>query len=182
MPRRQHKEIPIEPDTNEITFMRLHNEATQCIKAGTLAKIVERLTHPCLHSITDIRAFLILYHDYCTEMTLLKQLEDRFHTSKSVEFDTRERALLHGKVLDVMEMWLVDRPQDFEKAGSEAEDCEFCSRFYEAIAKMLEVPPNSPPNHVHEAVCTIRVQLSIALICHPRTQSVVVCFCIQSPS
>ena len=139
--KRRHQDVPIEQDTDEIKFGK-EAGGSYCLKAGTLKKIVERLTHPNLYSLEDIRAFIILYHDFETPLGLLGKFNDRFFNEDPTELELWggvDREKTQAKVLDVMDTWLEDRPADFEDAASEQEEGNFCSRFYETIAQMLQV-------------------------------------------
>ena len=53
--RRAHKDVPVEENTNEITYIRNAHDGTYQMKAATIPAMIARLTHRVFYSAEDVR-------------------------------------------------------------------------------------------------------------------------------
>lgn len=105
--RRTHKDVPLEENTGDITFIRNHNDGTYMMKvreinfiklhnalisntdettiahkqnpqAANVKAMVSRLTHRVFYDSKDVRSFLLMYHRFTTAIEVLKHLQTNF--------------------------------------------------------------------------------------------------------
>lgn len=136
--RRAHRDIAIEENTNEITYMRNNADGTYQMKAANIPAIVARLTHRAFYSVQDVNSFLLQYHKFATPLQILGCLKGRFFPKNVSEIfeqddgagdESEELLTLLGErrsVLCFLEAWLSSNQGN--PAGFEDEDGE-CTVF-----------------------------------------------------
>ena len=140
--RRAHKDVPVEENTNEITYIRNAHDGTYQMKAATIPAMIARLTHRVFYSALDVRSFILQYHKFCTPEEVLRSLERRFFpSSKSEGFgsDGPLDLMLLGErrsVLCFLEIWLSSNGGN--PAGFENEDSECTIILSSFVEKLMD--------------------------------------------
>jgi hypothetical protein len=132
--RRAHRDIAIEENTSEITYMRNNVDGTYQMKAANIPAMIARLTHRAFYSAHDVHSFLLQYHKFTTPLQILgclkgrffpKNVTDTFNEDDDDEDNDDEDFTLLGErrsVLCFLEAWLSSNqgnPVGFEDEDSE---------------------------------------------------------------
>ncbi|GMI00992.1 hypothetical protein TrLO_g5994 [Triparma laevis f. longispina] len=138
--RRTHKDVPLEENTGDITFIRNHNDGTYMMKAANVKAMVSRLTHRVFYDSKDVRSFLLMYHRFTTAIEVLKHLQTNFFPrNNDGDFGgggVIDLNLLGGRrsVLCFLENWLASNDGNPLPFVSEDSECTvFLAEFVEQI-------------------------------------------------
>ena len=91
-------------------------EIYSCIRAGTLNKLVERLTAPAVRDVGGlqkyVKTFLMTYRSFTSAEVLLDKLKQRYWVAR-LNMDNAIMQQIIMRVCVVLETWLKAHPQDF---------------------------------------------------------------------
>ncbi|KAJ5075793.1 ras guanine nucleotide exchange factor i-related [Anaeramoeba ignava] len=106
------------PDSNIIYQEDKDTGEQKKIKAASLNKLVERLTHEQEHSLPYLETFLMTYQSFTTPKMLLRKLIQRWHVPKSKNmadeiFRPKKRSI-QLRVCNVIKNWIEKHYSDFQ--------------------------------------------------------------------
>lgn len=106
---KNHDKLIIEEDSEKNIVIE-NNE----IKAATLDKLVEKITHytDMDHKFRDI--FFLTYRSFCTGHVLMDKLMDRFYLTKQEEVWSEKSLKILIRVLNSMKIWVEKHFHDFD--------------------------------------------------------------------
>jgi hypothetical protein len=91
---------------------------TQNLKAGSFAKIIERLTHPTVHDANFLYDFVLTYRSFAAPEEVLEALIRRYETAQE---DMKKAIGL--RVFNVLKHWIEKAWHDFDKDAALPERC-----------------------------------------------------------
>lgn len=97
--------------------------APPLIKGGTLAKLVERTTHPKFGDSTLVNTFLLTYRSFCTAIELVGMMQQRFFQeppvaiqgdiAKEQEWEDGPLKIIRLRVINFLKAWISDYAHEF---------------------------------------------------------------------
>jgi len=110
---------PSEADQEDIIFAR---DEKNVIKAGTVEKLVERLTYEKHSDLLFHRHFLLTYRSFMTQSDLIEKLWQRFNVStpelkpeEKEEFEKKTKFVIRLRVIKTLKDWVDHYWFDFEQ-------------------------------------------------------------------
>ncbi|KAJ3437416.1 ras guanine nucleotide exchange factor i-related [Anaeramoeba flamelloides] len=110
-------------DKGDIVFVDNSNEkniSTKKVKAGSLNKLVEWLTHENFQNLTFLKTFLMTYQSFTSPKTLLTKLFQRYHVPKRNELNEddfiKKKKCIQIRVCNVIKLWVLSNWKDFSSS------------------------------------------------------------------
>eukprot|EP00004_Rigifila_ramosa_P014937 TRINITY_DN343_c0_g1_i1.p1 TRINITY_DN343_c0_g1~~TRINITY_DN343_c0_g1_i1.p1 ORF type:complete len:1009 (-),score=276.87 TRINITY_DN343_c0_g1_i1:65-2644(-) len=107
-----------EADSDTNLQLEMGSDGMQTVKAGTLNKLVERLTHDKISDLTFMKTFITTYQSFTSPDMLLTKLIQRYHVPKK-EGSTVSAQPIQLRVCSCLKFWIETHYPDFDEKMSE---------------------------------------------------------------